>query len=75
VYLDFLERFGEDVAPYDADVLLVYDESAETADVIEAVKQLRADGLCVRVQSTSESSLRYRKLIRMTKTGMEVTEL
>ena len=72
VYLDRLERFGNEEAEYDADVLLVYDENADIEAVIETVKRFNENGKTVRVSATDDKSIRYKRLVKVSEGGMQL---
>lgn len=74
VYLDLLERLGGDQAHYDADTLLLYDDSADLQQVIREASALRACGGTVLVQRGEKGTLRSGKTLRMTREGVEVLE-
>ncbi len=48
VYIDLLERFGEEKRAYDVDVLLLYDENTDIETLVRAVKDLTDDNQSVR---------------------------
>ena len=73
VYMDELERLSETAAPYDVDVLLLY-EDADPAAVRAAVERLSANGESVSAQRAQPEKLRYRRLVRLEQNG-EVNEL
>ncbi len=74
VYLDLLERLGGDENNYDVDTLLLYDDSAETGEVIKTVTALRENGATVLAQSGTRGAVRSRKTMRMTREGVEILE-
>ena len=74
VYLDKLERFGNDRAEYDVDYMLVYDEGASPKDIINAAKQLGKDGASVRTLTAVDTALRYRRLVKLGKEGLVTLE-
>ena len=65
VYLDRLERFGNESREYDVDILLVYGEDTEPQKIIETVRELTADGSSVRTARTADGNLRYRRLVTL----------
>ena len=73
VYLDLLERFGDDGEYFDVDVLLTYEE-ATTKDIIDAVKLLSSYGKTVKVQKTNDGRVRYRQLAAVRRGGFEILE-
>ena len=75
LYLDRLERFGEESEEYDIDILLLYNKDTEASDIIKAVKTLGADGKTVRATNTLDKSVSYKKLVSFGKDGLcEVEE-
>ena len=73
VYLDALERFGNEDNEYDTDVLLVY-ENVSTDKVIAAVKELMEGGKTVKVAAAPDASVRYRQLLKISERGVESLE-
>jgi len=74
VYVDLLERCEPDDERFDVDVLLLYDESADTAKLISAVKMLTANGQRVRTQKTRSEKLRFKQLLKLGDGGLEILE-
>ncbi len=74
VYLDLLERFGDEGESFDVDVLLTYEEGASPKDIIDAVKLLSSYKKSVKVQSTDDKSVRYRQLAAVRRGGFEILE-
>ena len=64
VYLDALERLGEDALTYDVDTLVLYDATADPAALGTAIEQLSADGESVLAQRNLPDKLRYRRLLK-----------
>ncbi len=69
VYLNNFERFGMEKSLYDRDILLINDEGAAETDVILAVERLSLQGESVSVQTKVDNSLRYRKIMKISKEG------
>ena len=65
IYTDMLERLFAGAGQYDADVLLLYDEADDLADVQRAVQRLRAEGSSVVAQRIAPDKLRCRLTARM----------
>ena len=63
VYLDSLERLLEDRREYDVDVVLLYDSSADIAQVLKRARALREGGMSVMVLREVPEGLRYRDLV------------
>ena len=74
VYLDMLERFGDEVEYFDVDVLLVYEEGASPKDIIDAVKLLSSYGKTVKVQKANDGRVKYRQLAAVRRGGFEILE-
>ncbi len=73
VYLDHFERFGHVAREYDVDILLCKDEQTPIAAVISAVEKLSANGETVLVQNEACGTVRFRKLMKISREG-EVSE-
>ena len=73
VYLDLLERFGDEDEYFDVDVLLTY-EDASPKDIIDAVKLLSSYGKSVKVQKTNDGRVKYRQLAAVRRGGFEILE-
>lgn len=63
VYLDQLERLLDAGREYDVDLLILYGEDAQPADVLLAAQQARRQGLSVRIQQAGETSVRAREVM------------
>ena len=74
VYLDKLERFGNEGDGYDIDVLMVYENDMPAERIIEAVRLLSNGGKTVRTVNAPETGVRYRQLISLGKEGMKILE-
>lgn len=73
VYLDLLERFGDEGEYFDVDVLLTY-EDASPKDIIDAVKLLSSYGKSVKVQKINDGRVKYRQLAAVRRGGFEILE-
>ena len=73
VYLDTLERFGNEDNGYDTDILLVY-ENVSTNKIIATVKELVDSGKTVKVASAPDASARCRQLLKISERGVESLE-
>ena len=65
VYLDALAMLFADPDPYDADVLLLYDEETPIADVSLAVNKLIAEGCSVSAQRAVPPKQRFRRTMKL----------
>ena len=74
VYLDRLERFGVGDNQFDTDILLVYNESADVSEVINTVNKLIADGYTVRTAVEGQTSIRYKRLLKVGVEGADSLE-
>ena len=73
VYLDLLEELETRVADYDTDVVLLYDDGADAAEVCRAVDALVAEGQRVIARKTVPHKLKYKTLMKLS--AGEVTTL
>lgn len=69
IYLDALERLGDDAHEYDADTLLLYSRRDDPAAVRRAVNELSANGASVLAQKEIPAGFRFRRLMRLTESG------
>ena len=74
VYLDKLERFGNESREYDIDVMLVYDNGVDPELVISTVDSLMMSGKTVRAVSAPDGGVRCRQLMKLTKEGVDILE-
>lgn len=64
VYLDFLERFMEEKNEYDTDILLLFKETDNIADVLKTVAALTSQGNRVTAEKDVPENLKYKTLLR-----------
>jgi len=64
VYLDFLERYMEEIKEYDTDILLLYNETDSLCDVLKTVSTLTAQGNRVLAEKSVPCGLKYKTLLR-----------
>ncbi len=62
LYLDLLEQLERQNSGYDVDVLLIYSDGDDKAEVAAAADSLTADGKTVSVQKAVPAKLRYREI-------------
>ncbi len=74
VYLDRLERFGNEEPKFDVDVLLTYDEDTDAKSIIDTVKLLNESGKTVKTAPAADRSQRYKQLLKIGKGGIEILE-
>ncbi len=73
VYLDRLEHL-QPPAAYDVDALILYDDSEDPLQVLQAVKLLNDAGKTVRAERARSGSIQYRQLLQLRKGGLEILE-
>ena len=66
VYLDLIESFSGNDAEYDADVLIVYNDECEIAEVFSEAEKYASQGKTVCVHKNIPGKLRYRELVGLT---------
>ena len=71
VYLDLLEGLTTTDTDYDADVLILYDESNHVGEVLATAQAVTDEGKSVCVRREIPAKLRYRELISLCKGGAE----
>ncbi|MBR4108817.1 MAG: ATP phosphoribosyltransferase regulatory subunit [Oscillospiraceae bacterium] len=69
VYLDLLEQLPAEDAPFDVDVLLLYDADTDKMALAKAVTELTSQGKTVSTQKAIPQKLRYRQLLKLNKEG------
>ena len=74
VYLDMLERLAENTESFDVDAVILYDESANTDTLYNAVKMLTDNGKRVMVQKSIPEKIRYKQLLKLQERGVEIVE-
>lgn len=71
VYLDALERHGNETKDYDYDFVIIKDDACDSASVIRTVESLSENGFSVIVLSQIPKNVRYKSLMKLTKNGLE----
>ena len=64
VYLDFLESIEKNEKDYDTDLLIVYDDSTDTYELMKAAEEGAAQG-SVLVEKAVPAGIKYKRLIRL----------
>ena len=62
VYLDLLERYGDEDETYDTDVLLVYGDKT-AAEVVSAMEKITAEGKTAKASNTDDACVKYREKV------------
>ena len=63
VYLDMLERYGNDSQEYDADIVILKDSNTSSADLLKAVENLSKEGNRVIVLGKIPENFKFKRLI------------
>lgn len=71
VYLDLLEQLRADAPEYDADTVVLYDDTVTPQEVLERVRALAEEGEQVIALRALPTSLRCRRVVRMEKEATE----
>ena len=74
VYLDKIERYGNNSEKFDVDTFIVYDASAKYELIIKVVEEERTNGKSVKIAPTIDSSIKCRELLKITERGVELLE-
>lgn len=74
VYLDMLERLLTERNEYDIDTVMTYDSEVGIDEINGAVNLLAKDGNTVMAAKSVPKDIRYKKLARLTKRGVEILE-
>lgn len=72
IYLDLLERYDTKQKEYDTDILLLYEETTDTAALLKSVEMLTDNGQSVMVQKQNNGTVKYRQLWSMKERGLEI---
>ena len=74
VYLDMLERLFDNQTGFDADTVILYDDSAEIEEINEAIRQFSANGGTVTAQKSIPEGIKYKQLVKLGKGGVDIIE-
>lgn len=74
LYLDMLEWLGGNDEEYDADVLIVYEDSADKNIVAKTAEDITSGGESVCVLSGIPQNGRYKRLVKVTERGIDEVE-
>lgn len=74
IYLDLLEELMLPKAEFDIDTLLLYDQSTDLKKLSSVIKELTEQGLSVTAQRAIPEKLRYRQLVRLNESEVEILE-
>jgi len=74
LYLDLLERYGEESREYDADILLLYDSTTDPQTLTRTVEMLCEGGRSVRTQTCVPDGFRYGRLLSVKNGRLETLD-
>ena len=74
VYLDALERLGENDRNYDVDIVVLYDSECDIDALNDTVNMLTSSGNSVMVQKSVPEKVRYRQLLKVQERGVQIIE-
>lgn len=74
LYLDLLEELEDDRDEYDVDALIIYDENTDICALRSAADKLSASGMSVTAQKNIPEKMRYKQLMKITESGVEIIE-
>ncbi|MBQ9773913.1 MAG: ATP phosphoribosyltransferase regulatory subunit [Clostridia bacterium] len=74
VYLDQLEGLGSAKKEYDVDTVILYDESVCAGEVHRVAREMTASGTGVKVLKALPERLKYRRLVTIKESGVEILE-
>lgn len=67
IYLDLLEDLGKKDSDYDIDILLLYSDLTEKAEIIQTVKKVVSSGRSIGVHKKIPKNIRYKEVLDLTK--------
>lgn len=74
VYLDEVERLFDQASSYDVDGVLLYTDSDDLVKIQQLVARYAGEGKSIMAQRSLPEKIRYRELLRLTESGVEVIE-
>ncbi|MBR6679718.1 MAG: ATP phosphoribosyltransferase regulatory subunit [Clostridia bacterium] len=74
VYLDKIERYGNNESSFDVDALIIYDPALSYKKIINAVEEIRGQGKSVKLAVVIDNSVKYKELLKITERGVELLE-
>ena len=73
-YPELVQNLTDERQEYDVDVIVLYDDTVSTKDLLDTVKQLTQSGRSVSAQRSVMQKQRYKELLRFTKEGVITVE-
>lgn len=74
VYLDKIERYGNNESSFDVDALIIYDPALSYKKIINAVEEIRGQGKSVKLAVVIDNGVKYKELLKITERGVELLE-
>ena len=74
IYLDLLEELTTQKAEFDIDTVLLYDQDTDLGLLSKTVRELTAKGLSVTAQKAVPEKLKYRQLLKLKESEVEILE-
>lgn len=74
IYLDMLERLYSEKSEYDIDTVILYDDDMSIDEINDTIKLMSKGGNTVIAGKSVSADIRYKKLARLTKRGVEILE-
>ncbi|MBQ8439462.1 MAG: ATP phosphoribosyltransferase regulatory subunit, partial [Clostridia bacterium] len=74
IYLDLLEELTTPKAEFDIDTVLLYEAKTDLKILSDTVRELTAKGLSVTAQKSVPEKLRYRQLLKLKESEVEILE-
>ncbi len=74
LYLDLLQELDSEKDEYDVDTLILYDENTDIKSLRALADEISGKGLSVTAQKAVPEKLKFKKLIKITESGVETVE-
>ena len=74
VYMDLLERLGDEKPPYDVDTLLLYDAQEPVPELMRTVQMLTSNGRTVLAEKAMPAGVHARQTLRLQNRRLEILE-
>ena len=74
IYLDLLEELTSPKVDFDIDTVLLYDKDADLGILSKTVRELTEQGLSVTAQKSIPEKLKYRQLLKLKESEVEILE-
>ena len=74
IYLDLLEELASPKVDFDIDTVLLYDKDTDLGVLSKTIRQLTEKGLSVTAQRAVPEKLKYRQLLKLKESEVEILE-